>query len=475
VGDTPKALAITAIVIGGVLLLLIAISHPALFSSQKYLAGLLGFECLVAAVWLYKRVFFPLLLLSFLLAGVDLPLSSTWMMARWVVLGVGAAVGSVLMLRERRHHFGAFHAFALFAVLGATVSAAVSQYPVQSSMKVVSLFCLFLYAATGARVAVSGRENRFFAGLLTGCEVLVAVIAVFYLSGIEVLGNPNSLGAIMGVVAAPMLLWGTLLKQEPFAQRRRTVFFIVAFCLTFYSQARAALLAEMVSCGLLCLVLRKYRLLAFGFGIIAIFAGSMAIIRPDAFSELISVSTSAVVYKGKDPGAGIMASRLSTWRDTTDTIEKHVWFGTGFGTSDNGHVDTSQIGRFASTSAISTEHGSSYLALFSWVGIVGVLPFGLLLATVFSKLIRIVVSISRTCNPAHPAVPLAILVVAGLTHAFFEDWLFAPGYYLCVFFWSIAFLMVDQVPSLVVPDWRSMFVPGSNIAHPDLRTAVPNR
>jgi hypothetical protein len=28
----------------------------------------------------------------------------------------------------------------------------------------------------------------------------------------------------------------------------------------------------------------------------------------------------------------------------------------------------------------------------------------------------------------------------------FEDWLFAVGYYLCVFFWSCAFALVDLAP-----------------------------
>jgi len=37
-------------------------------------------------------------------------------------------------------------------------------------------------------------------------------------------------------------------------------------------------------------------------------------------------------------------------------------------------------------------------------------------------------------------------LAAGLVHAAFEDWLFAAGYYLCVFFWTLAFIMVDVLP-----------------------------
>jgi O-antigen ligase len=279
----------------------------------------------------------------------------------------------------------------------------------------------------------------------------------------------------MGVVAAPILLWGTLLKQEAFAHRRRVFFFAVAMYFTFSSQARAALLAATVSCGLLCLVLRKYRLLAQGLGIIAIIAAFTAIVRPDAFSSTISWTTSAVVYKGKDPGGGIMSSRESPWQDTIDVIRDHVWFGTGFGTSDKGDVDRTQLGRFSSTSALSSEHGSGYLAILSWVGVLGALPFLLLLGALLGKVIQTFTWVFRTRDPAHAAVPLAIVVLAGLIHTGFEDWLFAPGYHLCVFFWCIAFMLVDQVSTLGQPDWRSMFVLRSRMMHPDLRAVAPNR
>jgi hypothetical protein len=81
----------------------------------------------------------------------------------------------------------------------------------------------------------------------------------------------------------------------------------------------------------------------------------------------------------------------------------------------------------------------------------------------------------RTRDPSHAAIPLAIVVLAGLIHAGFEDWLFAPGYYLCAFFWSMAFMLVDQVPMLGRPDWRSIFVWRNRMMHPDFRAVAPNR
>ncbi len=52
----------------------------------------------------------------------------------------------------------------------------------------------------------------------------------------------------------------------------------------------------------------------------------------------------------------------------------------------------------------------------------------------------------RTASASHYSVPLALIVVAGLVHAGFEDWLFAVGSYLCVFFWVAAFMLIDVIP-----------------------------
>ena len=65
----------------------------------------------------------------------------------------------------------------------------------------------------------------------------------------------------------------------------------------------------------------------------------------------------------------------------------HFWFGTGFGTSDTDQDPTENLGKFASTSLASLEHGSSYLAIISWVGMLGVLPFIFLLASIFKRIV----------------------------------------------------------------------------------------
>jgi O-antigen ligase len=471
----PKIVFVAVALVGALLLAYFAYRSPSYFTNQTNIVNVLLLEFLAVAIWLYRRVFFPIIIVTFLLAGVDLPVGSVWTAARWGVLAVGAAVGGLIMLKERRCHFGLFHTLALFAVLSAGVSAAVSRYTSLSFLKVLSLLLLFIYAGTGARLAVVDRENRFFSGLLLGCEIFVALIGGFYFLGIDAMGNPNSLGAVMGVVACPVLLWGILLNPSPPTYRRRLVLYAIAMYLTFASHGRAGMLAGFASCGLLCLALRRYRLLLSGIGIILILIAVGAIVQPEAFSRMASSFTSTIVFKGGDPSHGIFSSRQSPWQDAISTIQEHFWFGTGFGTSDNGHDATEDIGKFSSSTSVTSEHGSSYLAVTTWVGMAGVLPFFLLLFILLQNIIRTVIWMSRTLNPAHAAVPLAMVVLAGIIHAVFEDWLFAPGYYLCVFFWAMAFIFVDQVRALPVANPRSVHFWRAQAIPQDLGTVASGR
>lgn len=438
-----------------------AYSRPVLFNSTN-VGGLAALECMLAAVCLYRRVFFPLVMLSFLFAGSNLPVGGTWIAIRWVALATGAVVGSFIMLKQRDHPFGKFHAFAMFAILAAIVSAAVSHYQNLALLKALSLCLLFLYAGTGARLAVRGRENRFFQGLLTACEIFVCFMTASYGVGIEAMGNPNSLGAVMGVVAAPILLWGSLLEEGSLAQRRRQVLYMLAMFLAFQSHSRAGLGAAFLSSAVLCVALRQYKLLGRGIVILLIVVASSAIFTPEAFSRTVSELTSSVIYKGRDSGEGVFASRQSPWEGAMQSIHSHFWFGSGFGTTDTGQNASKQLGKygaFATSEGVTSENGSSYLSILSWVGVLGVVPFALLVMSLFGKILQSILWMVRTGNPAHPAVPLAMVMLAGLFHAGFEDWLFAVGYYLCVFFWSLAFVLVDVVPHVPLPRFSEKWAP----------------
>jgi O-antigen ligase len=97
------------------------------------------------------------------------------------------------------------------------------------------------------------------------------------------------------------------------------------------------------------------------------------------------------------------------------------------------------------------EHGSSYLAMAEYMGLLGILPFLFLMVLLIRAAARAYAWVRRTRSASHYAVPLAMIVMAGLIHAGFEDWLFAAGSYLCLFFWVSGFLLLDLVSGIADP------------------------
>jgi hypothetical protein len=102
-------------------------------------------------------------------------------------------------------------------------------------------------------------------------------------------------------------------------------------------------------------------------------------------------------------------------------------------------------GYFESANRDTCEHGNSYLAILKWVGILGVWLFAALILMVIVNIGKSRRQIRKSGTTLSPLVPIVGVLIAGLVNAGFEDWLFAMGYYLCVVFWGLAFVLVDYV------------------------------
>ncbi len=428
----------------------LVIFRPGYLTSVEYLQGLLFLQIVFAALWNFRSRYFALVVISFLLAGLDLPGRGPWVAARWFVLIVGALAGLVAFMKERSHRFSAFHLVAFFCITAAMVSAIVSSYPTQSLLKAASLLLLFLYGASGVRLAVLGRERRFILAFLLGCEILIYLTAVgYFLAGVRFFGNPNSLGAVAGVVLMPTMLWGVLISEDVAQRRRRTFALMLVSLLLLSSYSRAGMLGAGFACGLMCVTLRQYRLLIKGIAFVVVAAVFVAIAMPPQENADDSI-ISTFLHKGKTE-EGVLGSRKSPWDQTVSAVRQNPWFGTGYGTSATTAEHTSENYEYASLDETTREHGNSYLEIVEWVGLLGVAPFYILLLMVLLNVRRVFVWMNRTGNPYSPAVPLAAIILAGFVHAGFEDWLFAVGYYLTVVFWGLAFVLVDLLPTPVEP------------------------
>ena len=428
------------------------------FRNVKYLGGLIGLQIILASLWHFETVFFPLLMGCFLLAGMHLGFVGIATTARWVLLAVAALAGFILWMRAQKHSYSSFHLIAVFCVIAAITSAAVSSEPKIALLKALSLFLLFTYAATGARIAIRGREIQFVKSLLLGCEVLAFASAFAYAIGEPIWGNPNSLGAVMGVAVIPFLLWGVLIAESRMQRNRRIIALILVGILLYNSLSRAGMLAATVAVLTLLIALRQQRLLLKGAFVVFIFVCLAAVVRPDHFQEFLDSVTSNVLHKGRDEA--VFSSRKSPWEQTISAIRQHPWFGSGFGTSDMEFVEqATEVRKNASNlktqAGSNREHGNSYLALAEYMGMIGLIPFGILLFLIGRMIVQVVLYLARTGNPYHCAVPLAAVLLAGLVHVFFEDWLLAVGYYLSVFFWLAAFWLVDLRPAPALAPGRT--------------------
>jgi len=462
------------LVAGLVLFGLLLYVCPQYLANPQVLGAAIAAQILLFSLARYKESFFVVLMAAFLWAGIDLPLSGSWLQGRWIVLAIGAVAGLAIYMRDPNHRFGLIHLLAFSCVLSAVVSASVSAYPQEALLKSLSLFLLFLYGVTGARLAVPLFDpQKFFRNLLVACEVITYVTTVaYFLLRWSIFGNPNSLGAIMGVVVVPVLLWGFLCAESIMTKRRLGFCLALATALLMSTYARAGIAGAAVACFMVCIAMRQYRLLIGGMAASLVIASLTAVLIPQPTGMIEDGGPKSVsslfLYKGK-PGEDLMASRRGPWDQTVAVIKQHPWFGSGFGTSVTERSATYfelTRARFVDSRMI-REHGNSYLAIAEWSGLLGVFPFYLLIGATAAQAKTALMRLRRSGNILAPAVPAAAILVAGLIDAGFEDWLFAAGYYLSVFLWAIAFILADLLhsPGAEPSDTKLVAMPESQFAH----------
>jgi O-antigen ligase len=443
---THRVLRIAGVVLGLLLALYFLRFSVGRFADVTFLGGLLFLEVLIACVWKYEERFFLLTIIAFVWAGVGIPLHGAWTAGRWAVLAAGAVVGFIVWIRKSHAQFSTFHLIALFCAGSAFVSATTSPLPQMAALKALSLFLLFLYGSGGARAAMFGREERFFKGLLWGGEVAVYGTALAYFGlSYRFWGNPNALGTAMSIGAFPILFWGWVTSEPGPARWRRLAALLLCTYLVFFSLERAGMAAIVLVTLAFCFCLRQYKVLMKGamlaFGVVAV-AG---MVNPVALNESAISLRDAVLYKGHKE-VGVLGSRRSPWDKTVSNIKEHPWFGTGYGTSLSGEDTVVGFRTTASTADTSREHGSSYMAIVEWVGLLGVLPFVVLVGLNAFHVLKVGLWLRRTGHASHYSVPLAMVLLAGFIHANFEDWMFAVGSYAAIYFWSLSFILLDLLP-----------------------------
>ncbi len=443
-----KILRVAGLVLGLALVLYFLRFSVGNFANVTFLAGLLFLEVLIVCVWKYEQRFFLFMIVAFVWAGVAIPLHAAWTAARWAVLATGAVVGFIVWIKKDHARFSTFHLIALFCAVSASVSATVSPIPQMAALKALSLFLLFLYASGGARAASFGREEQFFKGLLLGAEIVVYGTTVSYFGlGYHFWGNPNALGTVMSIGAFPILFWGWFTSEPGPPRWRKVAALLVCTYLVFFSLERAGMAAIILLTLAFCFCLRQYKVLM-KVAVLALAMVAVAgMVNPGALKEKAASLYDAFLYKGhKDEG--VLGSRRSPWEQTVTNLKEHPWFGTGYGTSLSDEETVVGFRKIASMAETSREHGSSYMTIVEWVGLLGVVPFIIMLGLNVFHVFKVGFWLRRTGKASHYSVPLAMVLFAAFIHANFEDWMFAVGSYAAIYFWSLSFILVDLLPPL---------------------------
>src|SRR5208337_4044945 len=121
-------------------------------------------------------------------------------------------------------------------------------------------------------------------------------------------------------------------------------------------------------------------------------------LAPEALSKQIEDLKEELLYKGHKEG-GVLASRRTPWEKSIASIKEHPLFGTGYGTSPTGEDPGLHFGTIASSAETVREHGSSYMTIAEWVGLMGVMPFAALLAVTVWNVGRVCAWMNRTSDP----------------------------------------------------------------------------
>ncbi len=288
--------------------------------------------------------------------------------------------------------------------------------------------------------------------------------------------NPNMMGGLV-VMALPFLLWNAY-RHRAKPQARWVWFGLVAIAaaLLLRTHSRAAMLnAGMLAIGLfLSFKLSRTAfigLLIMGAMLVATAAGTPLI--DSMYNDYITKGTAPEEYVveynnkfGTELRGGILFSRQMVWQQSYDNAVAGGWFGAGYGVTVG---DTSFQGGLTAV-GYGREKGNTQLAIVEETGVVGLVLYSILLATLF----RLLISAYLRESSGDMKVALGILTgcLAGFTlMSVFEAWWVAPGSPEAAYFWALAGVGLGLVPNSFQA--ARMPMPGRIVPGPALHLAFP--
>lgn len=412
-------------------------------------SGLLGALVICAsAVLLFGVIFTPdvflfLVPLVFVIAGMPtFDPGRIFQVVRWIfllLLGVSLTVrGGIASLGRAWNPV--YLSLALFMAL-CVMSIDHSPNGMMTLLKSVAFGALLLVAVTNGALLrnCNGAGTRLCSYFALAAGVVVVTCVAAARGGLSgpggnfegPFGNANFLGAFLGLTA-PFLLFRANRAVQPNPIKRFGAWALLLGAVLFLiaSHCRAGIGAACLASGWWVFFSRR-RVTA-----MVLFVGALSLLAVSAYLPSdVSWFKNEYILKN---GTSVLGSREGVWHRSMDAVKRNPLLGGGFGTNQSMSRDwrlSFQTGKW------SLETGSSYLGVAGQVGLVGALllfvPIGWVLSRTGQWL-----SACRRKSEMTPefwsTLALSSCVVGGLTDAFAEGWMTAPGSFQAVIFW-IAF------------------------------------
>ena len=380
-------------------------------------------------------------LLAFLGAGMPIADQGGAMSKfRWVML---LALGLGMLLRnsvqKSRSPWHPIHLSLACFVLYAAASSFYSVNGLMTVLKAATFGCLaaaiMLYGRLEPRGQSGGSckllDQVYWCAVIVALSCALALMHVFptrpgYFAG--PFGNPNSLGALMALVA-PVLLLNLLrsFDKAPLIRAANILLIIACFIFLLMSRSRGGLGATFLACGWwLYFAHRRAFVVFLGGTLIA------AVIIGLYFPEYVQNLGQVYVYKGD---SYVLKSRAGLIRASWEAAQESPLTGVGFGVS-KGYSEDWQFG-FESGTAV-REKGNSFLAMVEEVGLIGAGFVLLPLAWVFVNATRRLMDFRRLHQMGEEfwvTLTLSACLVGGVANASVEAWLTSAGFFSTVLFW----------------------------------------
>lgn len=305
-----------------------------------------------------------------------------------------------------------------------------------------ALFCVVFLVASSLLQSADIRYTHRKA-LLFVCRIgiVLSIVSFFcYFLGINLMSSQytdsgyvedyqNVLGGFSGIfihsmVMGPMASISAIYCFDKALRKGKLVYWgswVLCVVAVFLAASRAALLALLIASAVVLFSLRKRGRIG---GKIVIIAAVVALLLPSA-----GFITSRVVEKQRqreEMGQGVFDTRNEKFTYRLQEFKDHPFQGVGFAAIDPG------LGDNYNPSSGTIEPGSSWLCVLSMAGILGFIPFLLIIIRAWRSMNNVA---KDTLKKETDYFLIRGVFVFFLIHIMFEGYLFSAGNPMCLLVW----------------------------------------